>query len=187
MRYAQLNQDGLCVAVSNLSAPIERADIIPLEPGEDRLGQTWDGEGWEPAPEPDPTDVLCAEVDAERDRRLALDFVHDFGTTSALDDLGNEIEAGERALQMSPMDRANWQTLQGAALTAVVSGQPNAVLPMRAEDNWNIQTTAVQVLSVLSEMTQHGAGLLFYGGALKTQIRASSDPASIDIITGWPG
>ena len=88
---------------------------------------------------------------------------------------------------MSPMDRANWQTLQGAALTAVVSGQPNAVLPIRAEDNWNIQTTAVQVLSVLSEMTQHGAGLLFYGGALKSQIRASSDPASIDIITGWPG
>ena len=139
------------------------------------------------APVPAPTvEQLCAAIDAERDRRMAEDFTHDFGATPALDDQGNEIEAGERQLQMRPEDRANWQTLQGAALTAVVNSQSNAILPMRAEDNWNIQTTALQVLGVLAAMTQHGAALLFAGGALKSQQRAIY-PEAVDITTGWPG
>lgn len=129
---------------------------------------------------------LCAAVDVERDRRLALDFTYDFGETPAVDDGGVEIEAGERQLQMRESDRANWQALQGAALTAIVSGQPNTVLPMRAEDNWNIRTTATQVLQVLAAMTAHGAALLFHGGALKSAILAAEDPASVDVLTGWP-
>lgn len=129
---------------------------------------------------------LCTAVDAERDRRLALDFTYDFGETQAVDDSGAEIQAGERRLQMSPLDRSNWQTLQGAALTAFISGTPETVLPIRAEDNWNIQTTAEQVLQVLAAMTEHGAALLFAGGAIKSAIRAAEDPASIDITAGWP-
>lgn len=128
---------------------------------------------------------LCRAIDAERDRRTALDFIYDFGTTSARDDNGQEIEAGIRHLQMRPEDRANWQTLQGAALTAVVSGQTTAILPMRAEDNWNIQTTASEVLGVLGAMTTHGAALLFAGGALKSQQRAIY-PEVVDVSTGWP-
>lgn len=141
-------------------------------------------------PEPaSPEEIVaqrCAQVDAERDRRMAQDFAYDFGETPALNDAGEEIAAGERLLQMTPLDRANWQTLQGAALTAVISGAAETVLPMRAEDNWNIQTTALQVLQVLAAMTQHGAALLFAGGALKSAIRASEEPASIDITEGWP-
>lgn len=128
---------------------------------------------------------LCRAIDAERDRRTALDFVYDFGTTSARDDNGQEIEAGVRHLQMRPEDRGNWQALQGAALTAVISGQTTAILPMRAEDNWNIQTTALEVLGVLGAMTTHGAALLFAGGALKSQQRAIY-PEVVDITTGWP-
>lgn len=130
---------------------------------------------------------LCAAVDAERDRRTALDFVHDFGTIPALNGAGEEIEAGVRHLQMRDADRARWQALQGAALTAIVSGQPDALMPMRAEDNWNIQTTATQVLSVLAAMTAHGASLLFYGASLKDAIRASGEPETVDIASGWPG
>lgn len=141
-------------------------------------------------PEPaTPEEVVaqrCAQVDAERDRRMAQDFAYDFGEAPALNDAGDEIEAGERLLQMTPLDRANWQTLQGAALTAFISGTPETVLPIRAEDNWNIQTTAEQVLQVLAAMTEHGAALLFAGGAIKSAIRAAEDPASIDITEGWP-
>lgn len=140
----------------------------------------------EPATPEEVVASLCTAVDAERDRRLALDFTYDFGDTQAVDDGGVVIEAGERHLQMRESDRANWQALQGAALTAIVSGQPSTVLPMRAEDNWNIQTTATQVLQVLAAMTAQGAALLFHGGALKSAIRAAEDPASIDILTGWP-
>ncbi|HEY1071514.1 hypothetical protein [Brevundimonas sp.] len=146
-------------------------------------------------PAPLPTvEVLCALIDAERDRRMAEDFAHDFGETLAFDDertllgpgQGQEIPAGLRLLQMQPdPDQRNWQALQGAALTAVVSGAPETVLPMRAEDNWNIQTTALQVLAVLSAMTAKGAELLFHGGALKSQQRAAY-PVIIDRTAGWP-
>ena len=137
-------------------------------------------------PAPAPTvEALCALIDAERDRRTAQDFAYDFGETLALDDTGAEIAAGVRLLQMRPEDQRNWQALQGAALTAVVSGAPTTVLPMRAEDNWNIQATALQVLGVLAEMTHHGSELLFAGGALKSQQRAIY-PEVVDISTGWP-
>lgn len=142
---------------------------------------------WVDPPQIAPTvDELCAAVDAERDRRTSRDFAYDFGVTPALDDNGAEIEAGVRHLQMRPEDRANWQALQGAALTAVVSGQPDVILPMRAEDNWNIQTTAPQVLQVMATMITHGSALLFHGGALKSAIRSAEDPASINIMDGWP-
>ena len=141
----------------------------------------------EPATPEERVERLCAAVDAERDRRTALDFAYDFGSTQALNDAGEVIEAGVRHLQMRTADRANWQALQGAALTAVVSGQADTVMPMRAEDNWNIQTTAAQVLQVLGAMIEHGAALLFHGGALKSEIRSADDPASIDILAGWPG
>ena len=130
-------------------------------------------------------DQLCALIDAERDRRTAEDFAHDFGETLALDDSGAEIAAGVRLLQMRPEDQRNWQALQGAALTAVVSGAPDTILPMRAEDNWNVQTTALQVLGVLAAMTAKGSRLLFHGGALKSQQRAAY-PVIIDRMEGWP-
>ena len=145
------------------------------------LGLTW----VEPEPPVMTADDICRQIDAERDRRTAEDFAYDFGETLALDDTGAEIAAGVRQLQMRPEDQRNWQALQGAALTAVVSGAPEAVLPMRAEDNWNIQTTALQVLQVLSAMTAKGAALLFHGGALKSQQRAAY-PVIIDRMEGWP-
>ncbi len=131
-------------------------------------------------------DRLCRAVDDERDRRTALDFPYDFGATPAINGAGDQIEAGERHLQMRPADRANWQALQGAALTAVVIGAPETLLPLRAEDNWNVQTTAAQVLMVLAAMTAHGSALLFHGTGLKEAVRAAADPTSVDIMAGWP-
>lgn len=145
------------------------------------LGLEW----VEPEPPALTAEEICRQIDAERDRRTALDFAYDYGETPALDDTGAEIAAGVRLLQMQPEDRANWQALQGAALTAVVSGVPETILPMRSEDNWNIQTTAAQVLQVLAAMTANRAALLFHGGALKSQQRAVY-PAIIDRMVGWP-
>lgn len=151
---------------------------------------------WIEPESPDPTaEEICRQIDAERDRRTALDFAYDFGATLAFDDertakgpgFGQEIAAGVRLLQMRAEDQDNWRTAQGAALTAKVLGAPGAIQPMRAEDNWNVQTTADQVLHVLSQITAHGAALLFHGGALKSQVRAAADPASVDWMTGWPG
>ena len=112
-------------------------------------------------------------IDAERDARQQADFVFDFGATPALDDAGSEIEAGARSLQMRAEDQDNWTRLHALALAAVLSGAPATILPMRAEDNWNVQTTAAQVLQVFAAGSQRNATLLFFAGALKSAVRAA--------------
>ena len=130
-----------------------------------------------------------AQVDAERDRRQQLDFAYDFGATVAIDDFGTEIAAGVRSLQMrTEPDQRNWMALQGQATAAVLQGSPETVMPMRAEDNWNVQTTAAQVLQATAAMVARNAQLLFFGAALKSQIRAAETAAAIaaiDITAGW--
>lgn len=158
----------------------------------------WEGDGLvrafleAPIPLADAGPQIIAAIDAERDRRQKLDFVHDFGAIVAIDDFGVEIEAGERTLQMGPADQQNWGFLQSQALAAVVSGAPGLLMPMRAEDNWNVQTTAAQVLAVTAAMFARNAELLFHGGQLKSQARAAiaADDlqalAAVEIQTGWP-
>lgn len=138
--------------------------------------------------------LMLAAIDAERDRRQQLDFAFDFGATIAIDDELQESPAGVKALQMRKTapndDQQNWDVLQGQALAAVVMGQPQTVLPMRAEDNWNVQATAEQVLAVSAAMVQRNAAILFHGGALKSQIRNANTGAELDAINinvGWPG
>lgn len=146
-----------------------------------KIGVVW----VEPEPFVATVEQLCAAIDAERDRRLAADFVFDFGATIAIDDTGTEIAAGERVLQMRALDVSNWLALYSVATVAVMSGNGAAVLPMRAEDNWNIQTPATQVLDALTAAFARGSALTMAGGAIKSQQRAAH-PEAIDITLGWP-
>lgn len=134
--------------------------------------------------------VLLRAIDAERDRRQQLDFVQDFGELEAVNDALQTIAAGTRQLQMRfDRDQLNWQALQSQALLATVAGHGDAVLPMRAEDNWNIQTQASDVLNVTTAMFARNAQILFFAAGLKTQVRAASTGAALDalnILVGWP-
>lgn len=134
--------------------------------------------------------AMIRDIDAERDRRQQLDLVYDFGEILAQDDDGNVAPAGPKALQMRfDPDQRNWQALQSTALAAVVAGQGETILPMRAEDNWNVQTTAMQVLQATAAMVARNAPILFYGGALKSQVRAATTHQALDAINvtaGWP-
>lgn len=147
--------------------------------------------GLEDIPVADRKASLLKAVDIERDRRQQLDFVHDFGGLDAVDEAGQVIAAGERALQMRfDPDQRNWQALQSQAVVAAMAGQGAMVMPMRAEDNWNVQTTAADVLAVTSAMFVRNASILFFGAALKSQVRAAltgSDLDAINITIGWPG
>lgn len=134
--------------------------------------------------------ALLAAIDAERDRRQQLDVTYDFGEIVAIDDAGNEAPAGQKALQMRfEPDQRNWLGLQSQALAAVITGQGEMVMPMRAEDNFNVQTTALQVLGASAAMVARNAAILFFGGQLKTQVRNASTAAALDAINiniGWP-
>lgn len=119
-------------------------------------------------------------IDAERDARQQEDFLYDFGDTLAFDDErtamgpghGQEIAAGIRALQMKPEDQDNWTRLHGLALGVPEASRGGVVMPMRAEDNWNIQTTAADVVAVYAAGVMRGSEILFFAGALKSQVRA---------------
>lgn len=147
--------------------------------------------GLEDIPVADRRAGMLRVIDAERDRRQQLDFLHDFDLLDATGEGGQVIAAGQRALQMRfDPDQRNWQALQSQAVVAVMAGQGATVMPMRAEDNWNVQTTAADVLAVTSAMFVRNASILFYGAALKSQVRAAltgSDLDAINITVGWPG
>lgn len=44
-RYAQINSEGICFAVSDLHSPIEHENLIPVE-STDVLGMRWTGSEW---------------------------------------------------------------------------------------------------------------------------------------------
>lgn len=49
--YAQLNDVSVCISVSTLAAPIDRADMIPLEDADYSIvGKVWNGETFEDGP-----------------------------------------------------------------------------------------------------------------------------------------
>lgn len=52
MRYAQINDDGLCVAVSDLRDEHDEPNLILLAGDEDRVGQVWDGSAWSTPTQP---------------------------------------------------------------------------------------------------------------------------------------
>lgn len=53
MRYAQINEDGICIGVSDLSGEVDAPHMIPIGPEDNPMGHTWDGSGWlQPVPPP---------------------------------------------------------------------------------------------------------------------------------------
>lgn len=131
---------------------------------------------------PDP-EYFCHMVDTERDQRINSDYSFDFGETPAISDAGVEIEAGVRSLQMAPNNIRDWQALYMVALAA----PPGTLLPIRTEDNWNVQCVREQLLQCLTGAFQRGSVLTFYGGALKSQIRtAPQNGAQIVASANWP-
>lgn len=180
IRYDGKYTETACLTFSNKSQAINiLGDIYPSGNPDSNLP---DGTF---IPSAEYINSLCTLVDIERDKWMARDYRHNFGDIQAVDDFGVMTSAGIRYLQVSEKDISNWQTIHGLAIAAIISGQPTTIVPMRVEDNWNVLTTALQVVSTLTDMTKYYSDILFFGGRLKSQIRVSEDPRSIDIYTPW--
>ena len=81
MVYAQINDENICMAVSNLSGEVSADNLIPLEVFDASiLGKKWTGDGWEdvpqpePEPEPEPTqlDKIEEQVYSNNDNSLII-------------------------------------------------------------------------------------------------------------------
>lgn len=50
MRYAQLDEQNVCVSISDLSGPVDASNMIQIDSGESLLGKLWEGGQWSDAP-----------------------------------------------------------------------------------------------------------------------------------------
>lgn len=59
--YAQISAAGLCVGMLETGSAIDAPHMIPVAPGDDRIGQRWDGQAWN-APVPTNAEQADAEL-----------------------------------------------------------------------------------------------------------------------------
>lgn len=77
MRYAQINDDSVCVSDSMLSGALDAPNMIPLSAEDPSpLGLRWTGVGWEAVPEPlRPRIVITQIVSSDPDALITLSDV----------------------------------------------------------------------------------------------------------------
>lgn len=145
--------------------------------------------------------ALLAAAGDQFTARRRTPMTWNFGTIDAKDDLGNDVgAAGTQTLQMrddaTQDDWKNWLAAAQGAAAAVQAGAGTTVQPIKVTSNVWVQTTAQQLLQVLvlGDGTQtpalaRGEKMLSHYGALKAQINAAADEATlsaIDVTAGWP-
>lgn len=133
-------------------------------------------------PAPTPTvEEICRQIDAERDRRQALDLEYDFRDAVAVLDDDTQERAGIRSLQMAPRNKTDWLGQQARALA-----DPGRLIFVRASDNANLVVPAPVWLAAFEFGADRDERLMAYGGRLKSQVRAAENPSLIDWREGWP-
>lgn len=123
--------------------------------------------------------LVAARVDAERDRRLALGYQHNFGGSAGIRTLDNRDET----------DAINWLGLNSMAEKLIAGGQGAAMLPIRDAGNETFTASAETVSTAMMGMAQWRAGILSHSWTLKDETAAAADEAAlaaIDIGAGWP-
>lgn len=54
MRYAQIDDNGICIGVSDLSGEVDAPHMIPIGPEDNPIGHTWENGEWIAPPPPPP-------------------------------------------------------------------------------------------------------------------------------------
>lgn len=64
VRYAEINSNGACFAISDFSRPVSKPTLIRVNGSpEEYLGKKWNGNEWEAVePEPEPTSYTETEL-----------------------------------------------------------------------------------------------------------------------------
>lgn len=134
---------------------------------------------WVDPPQIAPTvEELCAAVDAERDRRI------DGGFTFR-----------GHVFQSQPSDRENVMGAAQLAIAAIGQGvqpgdlrwaDPGSDFVWITADNALVPLDAHTTVAMFQAGIAFKSGLTFHARALKDAIIAAADPASIEIMDGWP-
>lgn len=62
MRYAQIDQSGICIGISNLSGEVDSPSLIQVGPSEEPLGTKWTGSDWVSPPLSSDQNILSAPL-----------------------------------------------------------------------------------------------------------------------------
>ena len=127
------------------------------------IGDLWDGMTFTTPPAPPvPASEVIAAIKAERDRRKF-----------------NGVKVGTKWLHTDTYSRTQWlgMVLMGASIPAI---------DWTTMDGTSVTTSQALAGQVFQGTAQLDAQLFGYSKALITQVEAAADPASVDIVTGWP-
>ena len=123
--------------------------------------------------------MKAAAVNTRRDQVIGGGYQHNFGGT-----------AGIRTLdQRSESDAINWLGLKSLADALIAAGSGAQAMPIRDAGDETFSASANVVSSAMVAMAEWRSAIMSHSWALKDQIAAAIDEATvtaIDIETGWP-
>jgi len=108
------------------------------------------------------------EINAERDRREQATFPY-----------------MSKQVQCDPISVQRISVAATTAQMALAANVPYSV-DWSCADNSILTLDALGVLGMMQALGSHGVAIHYYARTLKDQVAVSSDPESIDILTGWP-
>lgn len=112
--------------------------------------------------------AVIERINAERNRREQTSFPY----------LGRPIDS-------DPVSVQRITVAQATAQMAIAAGVPYSV-DWACADNSILTLDAMGVLGMMQALGSYGLALHMYSRSLKAAVLASTDPESIDILTGWP-
>lgn len=166
---------GQSFTIGDVGYPANVLDIWTREEVLALPGMAWVGPPEPPAPT---VEELCAEVDAERDRRIDGGFTF----------MGHRFQSG-------PSDRENVMGAAQLAIAAIGQGaqpgdlrwaDPGSDFVWITADNALVPLDAHTTVAMFQAGIAFKSALTFHARALKDAIIAAADPTSVDIQGGWP-
>lgn len=109
-----------------------------------------------------------SEINVERDRREQSTFPY-----------------MSKQVQCDPISVQRISVAAATAQMALAASVPYSV-DWSCADNSILSLDALGVLGMMQALGSHGVAIHYYARTLKDQVAVSSDPESIDILTGWP-
>ncbi len=113
--------------------------------------------------------AVIEQINAERNRREQTSFPY----------LGKQIDSDPVSVQRITVATNTAQMALAAAVPYEVQWS--------CADNSILTLDAMGVLGMMQALGTYGLALHMYARGLKAAVLASTDPESIDILTGWPG
>ncbi len=164
--YAQIDEAGLCVAVSSLSEPVDLPGMIELSGGVNPLGKYWTGAEWTSGPDSLPR-IVIIQVDAgeyAEQTRVAKDFSEVDVPVGATLAITAELRHGGELLRLSDSFRMPVTSTDGREKVVIASMDGGTItlrIPVTESRVWRVTQDTIN-RNLPAEKHMAFAGLTVY-------------------------